>query len=52
MLDLLNATAKSHGQLWWQFEEMSKSDQRMHGGRRYMLSIFILGASGYGVLVP
>jgi len=51
-LDLLNAAAKSHGQLWWHFEEMSKSDQRTFGGLRYRLNVFIFGASGYGFLVP
>jgi hypothetical protein len=52
VLDLLNATAKAHGELSWQFEEMSKSDQRLHEGYRYMLTITIFGAAGHVILVP
>jgi hypothetical protein len=52
VLDFLNATAKAHGELSWQFEEMSKSDQRLHEGRRYSLTITIFGAAGHEIQVP
>ena len=53
VLDLLNAAAKAHGQLTWQFDELSRGDQRTSGGRRHMVAVTIFGSSGsYGLIVP
>jgi hypothetical protein len=52
LLDLLNAVAKSHGQLTWQFDEMSPGDQRSSGGRRHVVTLSIFGGGGYGIMVP
>jgi hypothetical protein len=52
VLDLLNAAAKSHGQLTWQFDEMSADDRRQAGGRRHLIRVWIFGGGGFGLMVP
>jgi len=52
LLDLLNAVAKSHGQLTWQVDELSPREQRSSGGRRHVVTLSIFGGGGYGIIVP
>jgi hypothetical protein len=52
VLDLLNAAAKSHGQLTWQFDEMSAADRRLAGGRRHLIRVWIFGGGTFGLMVP
>ena len=52
VLDLLNAAAKSHGQLTWQFDEMPAADRRLAGGRRHLIRVWISGSGAFGLMVP
>jgi len=52
VLDLLNAAAKAHGQLTWQFDEMSAADRRLAGARRHLIRVWISGSGAFGLMVP
>lgn len=52
VLDFLNAAAKSHGQLSWEFGELSADDQRFFKGRRHSLRIWIFRGGTQGLIVP
>jgi hypothetical protein len=47
LLLLLNALARSHGQLCWIYEELNDRDTQFFGGRRHQLSL--QGPSGEGL---
>ena len=45
---LLNALARSHGQLCWMYEELSDRDTAFFGGRRHQLSMQAPSGEGLG----
>ena len=52
VLDFLNAAAKAHGQLSWEFGDLSADDRRFFKGRRHILNLWIFGGGGQGLIVP
>jgi hypothetical protein len=52
VFELLNAIAKSHGEVCWQWEDLSERDQQFMGGRRYSVMFTLFGGSGLGFAVP
>jgi hypothetical protein len=52
VLDFLNAAAKSHGRLSWEFGDLSADDRRFFKGRRYILRVWIFGSGALGLIVP
>jgi hypothetical protein len=51
-LDVINAIARSHGELCWAWEEMTEEDQRFFGGRRYQLTFSVLRGGAHGFAIP
>jgi hypothetical protein len=52
MLELLNAVARSHGEMCWQWEELSASHPQFMNGRRYSVMFTPFGGGGLGFAVP
>jgi len=53
MLEVLNAIARSHGEMCWQWEEVSAAQRRFMDGRRHSVMFALFGGSaGLGFAVP
>ena len=53
MLELLNAIGRSHGEMCWQWEELSAAQRRIMDGRRHSVMFTLFGGSGgLGFAVP
>jgi hypothetical protein len=51
VLELLNAIARAHRELSWEWTELSAAEQPVRGGRRH-LTCWLFGASGLGWTLP
>jgi hypothetical protein len=52
VLDVLNGIARSHGEMYWEWEPLSPSEREFFGGRRFSVHFWVLGGGGLGFAIP
>jgi hypothetical protein len=49
VLDVLNGISRSHGELCWEWEELTPSDSAFSGGSRFRVHFGVFGGGGFGL---
>ena len=52
VFELLNAVARTHGELSWEWAELRAADRQTMGGLRHSLTCTVFTGSGFGWMLP
>jgi len=52
VLHLLNAMARAHGELSWEWAELGAAERQLTGGLRHSLMFFMFSGGGFGWMLP